>query len=104
MALPRSPSAAYPVPPQLGGLRRDIDSVETSGVFAQDLALSLEGQSHVVLLFQVLRELEGHELVDKPSRRPNRIVAAEAQLIRAEPEQQIGHDLTKISGPEMDKG
>src|SRR6516225_3065607 len=104
VASSESASAAYPIPAQLGRLRRDVDPVQAGGVFAQDLALDLESQIHVVLLFQVLRQLERHELLDQPLGGPDGIVAAEAQLVRAEPEQQIGHDLAKISGPEIDKG
>jgi hypothetical protein len=48
---PRSPSAADPVPAQLGALRRDVDPVEASGVFTQDLPLDLRGQIYVVFLF-----------------------------------------------------
>jgi hypothetical protein len=62
--LRRSHSNAYPVSPQLGRLRRDVDPVQTGGVLAQDLPLDLEGQIHVVLLFQVLWQLECHKLLD----------------------------------------
>src|SRR6516225_12335670 len=69
-------SEAYPVPAQLGRLRRDIDSVKASGVFTQELALDLRRQIDVVLLLQILRQFERHELLDQPFGRPNRVVAA----------------------------
>ena len=80
-----SPCEAYPVLAELGRLCRDVDPVQAGGIFAQDLPLDIEGQIHVVLLFQVLRQLERHELFDQPLRRPDGVVAAEAQLVRAEP-------------------
>ena len=51
VALPRSQSDANPVLSELGRLRRDVDPVEASDVFTQDLPLDLEGQIYVVFLF-----------------------------------------------------
>src|SRR6266478_8094331 len=53
--LSRLLSDGDPVPAELGGLRCDVDPVEAGDVFAQDLALDLEGQIDVVFLFQILR-------------------------------------------------
>src|SRR5439155_26604279 len=87
---------AEPVPAQLGGLRRDVDAVSAGNVFAEDLALDLESQIHVVFLLQILRQLERHEFLDQPLWRPDGVVTAKAQFVGAEPEQQIGHDLAEI--------
>src|SRR5712675_1248057 len=100
----RSASETYPVPFELGHLSRDVDAIEAGRVFAQDLALVLDGQIDVVFLFQILRHFERHELLDQPLRRPDSIVAAEAQLVGAEPKQQIGHDLGKIPRARMYRG
>src|SRR6516162_6829600 len=104
VAVPLSRSDADPVLPQPRGLRRNVDPVEASGVLAQDLALDLRGQIDVVLLLQLLRQLVRHELLDQPLGRPNGVVAAKKELFRAEPEQQIGHDLAEVFRSEMDKG
>jgi hypothetical protein len=52
----RSPSGGYPVLAKLGGLSRYVDPVQAGDIFTQDLAFDLQGQIHVVLLFQILRQ------------------------------------------------
>src|SRR5262249_54962675 len=45
----------------------------------------------------ILRQLKGHELLDEPLRLPQRIVAAEENLVWANPEEQIRDDLGKVA-------
>jgi hypothetical protein len=50
----KSPCEAYSVLAELGCLGGDVDPVQASRVFAQDLPLDLECQIDVVFLFQIL--------------------------------------------------
>lgn len=52
----RSLCGGYPIPAQLGRLSRYVDPVQAGDVFTQYLLLDLQGQIHVVLLFQILRQ------------------------------------------------
>src|SRR4051812_18190925 len=45
-----------------------VDAIQPGSIFAQDLALSIERQIHMVFLLKVVRQFECHELLDQPSR------------------------------------
>src|SRR5674536_155612 len=66
-------------------LRLDVDAVEPGNVLAHDLLVRLHRQRDAVLLFNVARELEGHEPVQQPVRAPDREVGT--QMIRSGPSQ-----------------
>src|SRR5499427_8130110 len=70
-------------------LRRDVNPIQTRGIFAENLALDLQGQIDTVLLFDVVRQLKRHKLLNQPLGGPDGIVAAETQLVWTQPEQQI---------------
>jgi len=56
LAVLRSLTGGQPNRVQLGRLCRDVDPVQAGDVFTQYLLLDLQGQIHVVLLFQILRQ------------------------------------------------
>src|SRR3984957_16941086 len=85
-------------------LRLNVDAVQSSGVKAQDLLLRLERKNRPGLLRLFLWNLEGHEFVDQPFRRPDAIVAAVQKLVWANPEQQLGHDMAEITGAGVNEG
>ena len=82
----------------------DVDVVQPGDVAADDLPLDLIGQINPVLGFEVLGQLEGHELVQLPVRVPDREVGAVDDAVRSEPEEQVGHDFGKEARAVVDEG
>src|SRR5580704_10307667 len=85
-------------------LRLNVDAIQSSRVKAQDLLLRLERQNRPGLLRLFLWNLEGHEFVDQPFRRPDAVVAAVQQLVRSNPEQQFRHNMAEIAGTGVNEG
>ena len=56
-----------------------------------------------VSLVIVVRNFEGHELVDQPFRRPDAVVAAVQDFVGAEPEQQLRNDMGEIARARVDE-
>ena len=71
---------------QCGLAGRYVDSIQAGGILAQNLALNLWRKLHFVLLFYVVRQIKSHEFLDQPFGVPDGIVAAEKNLVLAQPE------------------
>src|SRR5579863_6726385 len=78
-------------------LRVRIDSIKARGVQAENLALVFHRQVHAVLRLNVFWQLEGHEPVDQPLWLPDGVIAAKENLVRPDPEEQVGNDLGKVA-------
>jgi hypothetical protein len=78
---------AYPILAEFCLLRRDVNPIQTRGIFAENLALDLQGQIDAVLFFDVVGQLKRHKLLNQPLGRPDGIVAAETQPVWPQPEQ-----------------
>src|SRR5580704_2588006 len=69
----------------------------------KDLLLLLKRQSRSGLLRLLLRNLEGHEFVDQPFRRPDAVVAAVQELVRPKPEEKLRHHVAEITGASVNE-
>src|SRR5499426_1585291 len=78
-------------------LHVDVYPVQPSRVLTEDLPLDVQREADPELLLEVLRELKGHELVHDPARMPDGVVARKEQLVGADPPQEIGHHLAKVT-------
>src|SRR5258707_12942891 len=74
-----------------------VDIVEPCRVQAEDLTLGFQCQVDAILRLEVLRQFKGYELLDEPLGLPEGVVAAEEDLVGANPEEQIRHDLSKVT-------
>src|SRR5580692_4316312 len=65
--------------------------------------LLLERQSRPGLFRLLLRNLEGHEFVYQPLRRPDAVVAAVQELVRSKPEEELRHNVAEIPRARMNE-
>src|SRR5215467_10065186 len=90
-------------PPQLALPRHRWSSCTRSR--EGSLALGdLIGQIDAVLGFDILRQLEGHKVIELPLRVPDGEVGAVDDAVRTQPEEQVGHNLGKEAWTVVDKG
>src|SRR5882672_4167665 len=87
--------------PDLLLLGFDINAVTARSIETKNLGFRLHRQNRTGLLGDVGRNFECHELVDQPLRRPDAVVAAVKDLVRSNPEQELGNDVSKISRARM---
>src|SRR6266576_4081539 len=81
----------------------DIEAVEARGIKSENLGFRFHRQHRTGLLGDIGRNLERHELVDQPFRRPDPVVAPIENLVRSNPEQELGNDMSKIPRTRMDE-
>src|SRR5215471_1019264 len=81
-----------------------INAVEPGNIAADDLLFDLIGQIDAVLGFDILRQLEGHKVIELPLRVPDGEVGAVDDAVRTQPEEQVGHNLGKEAWTVVDKG
>src|SRR6266850_7390243 len=74
----------------------DIDTVEARSVKSENLGLRFHRQNRTGLLGDIGRNLERHELVDQPFRRPDAVVATVKDLVWPDPEQELRNNMGEI--------
>src|SRR3984957_9614887 len=82
----------------------DINAVEAGSIKSEDLGFRLHRQDRTGLLGDIGRNLERHELVDQPFRRPDGVVTTVQDLVRPNPEQKFRNDMREIAWARMDEG
>src|SRR6202171_6291236 len=82
----------------------DINAVEAGSIKSEDLGFRLHRQNRTGLLGDIGRNLERHELVDQPFRRPDGVVTTVQDLVRPNPEQKFRNDMREIAWARMDEG
>src|ERR1700680_2264440 len=82
----------------------DIDAVEARSIKSENLGLRFHRQNRTGLLGDIGRNLERHELVDQPFRRPDGVVTTVQDLVRPNPEQKFRNDMREIAWARMDEG
>src|ERR1700738_4726697 len=90
--------------PDLLLLGFDINAIEARSVEAENLGFRLHRQDRTGLLADIVRNLERHELVDQPFRRPDAVVTTVQDLVRPNPEQKFRNDMREIAWARMDEG
>src|SRR6266851_2675531 len=89
--------------PDLLLLGFDINTVEARSIETKNLDFRLHRQHRTGLLGDIGGNFECHELVDQPLRRPDAVVAAVKDLVRSNPEQELGNDVGEIPWARMDE-
>src|SRR5258705_3166787 len=77
-------------------LRGDVDAVQPRRIQTEDLLLGFEVERHAALAGDGVGQFECHESIDEPVRRPDAVVAAVEELVRAQPHQQLRDHVSKI--------
>src|SRR5712691_7416575 len=80
-----------------------VNTVEPRCVQTENLALGFHCQVYAILRLEVLRHLKGHEFLYEPLRFPEGVVTAEEELVRANPEKQVRHNLGKVAWAGLDE-
>src|ERR1700726_3694805 len=81
----------------------DINAIEARSVEAENLGFRLHRQDRAGLLADIVWNLERHELVDQPFRRPDAVVTAVQDLVWSDPEQEFRNDVAEIPRARMDE-
>src|SRR5260221_1265156 len=84
-------------------LLADINVVQPSRVLAKNLLLHLQGE-RTGFRHKICWQLEIHELIYYPFWLPKRVVAAEKNAVRSQPEEELADNLTAVTGTGMDQG
>src|SRR5260221_13682813 len=80
-----------------------VNPIEPRRIETKNLALGFHRHIDAELRFEVLWHLKGREFLNQPLGFPDSIVAAEQHLIRANPEEQVRHYLSKVARAGVDE-
>src|ERR1700730_3025766 len=90
--------------PDLLLLGFDVNAVKPRSIETKNLGFRLHRQNRTSLLGDIGRNLERHELVDQPFRRPDGVVTTVQDLVRTNPEQKFRNYMREIAWAPMNEG